>query len=87
MSSHAETIRRHLNANMGYALDYEDAIAALDALLAENRRLKLDQGRLITRYEAEHQRLRDALEQIERNRDCTLSLGKIAREALAGDAE
>jgi hypothetical protein len=87
MSSHADTIRPLLAAmGTGYATpeDYDDALAALDALLAENQRLRdaLDAADwLITNLRI----LREG--GVVRGLDEANAGYKSAREALAGDGE
>ncbi len=77
MSEHADTI--HEAQELGGSIRWQ---AALDALLAENQRIKLD----LRQAEDTAMRLREALDTISILEGDTAT-GKIAREALAGDAE
>ncbi len=98
MSGHAETIP-YLRA-MLEADERHSFLAALDALLAENQRLREDRDRwreyceaetvALDASKAENQRLRDALKQIAAispNSNYMRKAWLIADEALAGDTE
>ncbi len=102
MSSHADTIRRALATRQPRARrdTFGDAEAALDALLAENQRLKEEARQMTLAYHetvgqrndarAENQRLREALERIAVSGATDSEATEkrlIAREALAGDTE
>ncbi len=84
MSSHADTIRPLLAAmGTGYATpeDYDAALAALDALLAENQRLREERDNTLALY-------MDAIRQRDEWKELMHDLTReITREALAGDAE
>ena len=81
MSSHADTIRRlrqhSHDASNGYTYLTAEAADALDALLAENQRLR--EGRAAVR--------RIALNEHATHTARLLEIEKLTREALAGDAE
>ena len=89
MSGHADTIRTVLDwpITRFNAAEHKDALAALDALLAEKqdvRQLLAVTARENKELRAENQRLREALRFYAYNPQYA---GDIAREALAGDAE
>ncbi len=91
--SHSDTIRRAITGHLTKVED-DTALAALDALLADNQRWEdraWNAERRKAAVEAENQRLRKALRYIagEDMPGVTphLPVDLVAREALAGDAE
>ena len=93
MSSHADTIRRAIDYRSRFAEKADDAI---DALRAENQQLENERNGAekalraeSERFMAKNQRLREALAEIQAitATDTASPVQRIAREALAGDAE